>query len=93
MLSMVVPFRHLPMALYSANSGDTDALRMLLFRGNMYYTLLMDDDDLTPTDIIKQFVRLQLAFKARVQKWKLLANKTYSSKPIIADPLIANFHD
>ena len=71
MLSMVVPFRHFPMALHSANSGDTDALRMLLFRGNMYYTLLMDDDDSTPTDIIKQFVRLQLAFKARVQNENL----------------------
>ena len=85
MLSMLVPFRHFPMALHSANSEDTDALRMLLFRGNMYYTLLMDDDDSTPTDIIKQFVRLQLAFKARVQKWKFLAYETYSRNPIIAD--------
>ena len=31
---------------------------------NMFYTMLMDDDDLTPTDIIKKFVRLQFAFKS-----------------------------
>ena len=37
---------------------------MMLFRGNMFYTMLMDDDDLTPTDIIKKFVRLQFAFKS-----------------------------
>ena len=68
MLSLMVPFRQFPVALHSANSGDTEALKMILFRGNMFYTLLMDDDNMTSTDIIKQFVRYQLAFKARVRK-------------------------
>ena len=68
MLSMMLSFGRFPMALHAANSGDIDALKMLLFRGNMFYTLLMDDDDMTPTDIIKKFVRLQFAFKLRVYK-------------------------
>ena len=64
MLSIMMSFRRLPMALHAANEGDTDALKMMLFRGNMFYTMLMDDDDLTATDIIKKFVRLQFAFKS-----------------------------
>ena len=65
---MMLPFGRFPMALHAANSGDIDALKMLLFRGNMFYTLLMDDDDMTPTDVIKKFVRLQFAFKLRVYR-------------------------
>ena len=62
---MMLSFRRFPMALHAANDGDIDALKMILFRGNMFYTLLMDDEDMTPTDIIKKFVRLQFAFKPR----------------------------
>ena len=64
MLGMMLSFKRYPMALHAANTGDTDALKMMLFRGNMFYTMLMDDEDLTPTDIIKKFVRLQFAFKS-----------------------------
>ena len=72
MLSFMLPFDSVTMALHAVEKGDNFLLKLILYQHDLdtifAFAMKPDMRDETPTDIVKQFVRFKLLMQVSGQR-------------------------